>query len=97
MYVKRCEHRGSRGSTTCGSQSGVARSRNKSPVDAGLSYDRCDSILQFILSKRARVFVSLSDPIRSEPFPNNFKEHRKVTNYEPNMDPVSWLSSYEMD
>jgi hypothetical protein len=38
----------------------------------------------------------LSDAIRSESFPSDFKEPRKVPNYEPNMDPTSWLSTYEM-
>ena len=38
----------------------------------------------------------LSDAIRSESFPSSFKEPRKVPNYEPNMDPTSWLGTYEM-
>ena len=38
----------------------------------------------------------LSDAIRSESFPSDFKEPRKVPNYEPNMDPTSWLSTYKM-
>ena len=38
----------------------------------------------------------LSEAIRAESFPCSFKEPRKVGNYEPNMDPTSWLSSYEM-
>ena len=38
----------------------------------------------------------LSEAIKAESFPSDFKEPRKVVNYEPNMDPTSWLSSYEM-
>ena len=38
----------------------------------------------------------LSEAIRAESFPSSFKEPRNVGNYEPNMDPTSWLSSYEM-
>ena len=38
----------------------------------------------------------LSETIRVESFPINFKEPRKVGNYEPNMDPTSLLRSYEM-
>ena len=38
----------------------------------------------------------LSDAIRTEPFPEKFKEPSKIANYEPSIDPASWLSSYEM-
>ena len=38
----------------------------------------------------------LSDAIRAESFPSSFKEPRKVPNYEPDMDPTSWLGTYEM-
>ena len=38
----------------------------------------------------------LSDAIRAEPFPEKFKEPTKVCNYEPNMNPETWLSSYGM-
>ena len=38
----------------------------------------------------------LSDAIKSEPFPEKFKEPSKATNYDPSMDPEIWLSSYEM-
>ena len=38
----------------------------------------------------------LSDAIRAEPYPDKFKEPGKVVNYEPAMDPETWLNSYEM-
>ena len=38
----------------------------------------------------------LSDEIRSEPYPERFKEPSNIANYDPHMDPETWLSSYEM-
>ena len=38
----------------------------------------------------------MSDAIRSEPFPEKFKEPSKIVNYEPNMNPETWLSGYNM-
>jgi len=48
------------------------------------------------LSSRLKGPVCFSERIRSEPFPADFKGPRKVANYNPSMDPVTWLNNYEM-
>ena len=38
----------------------------------------------------------LADSIRAEPYPDKFKEPSKISNYDPSMDPETWINSYEM-
>ena len=38
----------------------------------------------------------LVDSIRAEPYPDKFKEPSKISNYDPSMDPETWINSYEM-